>query len=451
MTSYITGLAGGSTGYFVDGTGAPVLALKDDIWGIVTNAGAWNGGDWQADMTTCLSTRASQGFTTIMTAAVAMSHIGAADDTGNSWDGVSPFTTPWSVLNDTYWQRIDYLITTAASYGITIVLNIMFTYALDAAGNVMNGITGAGATAYGTALGNRYKTVPNLMWNFGDDYDQTYPTQFANCIDAIRAAGDTHLATIENSLTGSTSRYDVSSPANTAWDWGSTYAAYQWCYEYAESYFCVEYAYNEAAPLLPVTYADGMYWGEVASGAATANDNAIRRNQWWALSSGARGFGTGDNNVYQWQSTSNAAQTGDGSWFTWAGTIRAYLQSLQGWYNLIPDTSSQLVTGGRGTRAAYNGSAGQGYISANTYVTASRTPDKTLAVIYLPAATTITIDQSKMAAGYGAKWVDPATCAIQAATIGSSYNSAPLGNNSTGNPDWVLVLASPPYATWTVP
>jgi len=56
-----------------------------------------------------------------------------------------------------------------------------------------------------------------------------------------------------------------------------------------------------------------------------------------------------------------------------------------------------------------------------------------------------------MAAGYGAKWMDPVTGATTTATVASTYNSTAQGNNSAGDPDWVLILASPPYATWTVP
>jgi hypothetical protein len=84
-------------------------------------------------------------------------------------------------------------------------------------------------------------------------------------------------------------------------------------------------------------------------------------------------------------------------------------------------------------------------------VAASKTPDGSLALIYMPLATTITIDQTKMLAGYGAKWMDPASGVLTAATVGSTYNSTAQGSNSVGAPDWALVLATPPYATWTVP
>jgi hypothetical protein len=68
-----------------------------------------------------------------------------------------------------------------------------------------------------------------------------------------------------------------------------------------------------------------------------------------------------------------------------------------------------------------------------------------LAVIYCAQAFSITIDQSVMAPGYAAYWVDPASGAKSPATAGSAYSSSDPGNNSAGYPDWVLVLqaASP--------
>ena len=80
-------------------------------------------------------------------------------------------------------------------------------------------------------------------------------------------------------------------------------------------------------------------------------------------------------------------------------------EGLTGWQNLIPDTSSALVTAGRGTHASAFSSGGGGgqyeVAFTDSYVTASRTPDtgsgSSLAVIYMShASTTITIDQTKL-------------------------------------------------------
>ena len=128
--------------------------------------------------------------------------------------------------------------------------------------------------------------------------------------------------------------------------------------------------------------------------------------------------------------------------------------ALPGWQNLMPDLSNQLVTGGRGTRVTGYTAGRRRPVRAGVHQLLRRGPQNhrtTLAVLYFPNSATITIDQPKLPSGYNAKWIDPVTGATQAAAKGSSYNSATPGNNLAGDPDWVLILATPPYATWTVP
>ena len=48
-----------------------------------------------------------------------------------------------------------------------------------------------------------------------------------------------------------------------------------------------------------------------------------------------------------------------------------------------------------------------------------------------------------MGSGWTAVWVDPITCATSSAGSGPTFNSTAKGNNSQGDPDWVLVLATP--------
>ena len=116
-----------------------------------------------------------------------------------------------------------------------------------------------------------------------------------------------------------------------------------------------------------------------------------------------------------------------------------------------------FVTGGRGTSlpiapsdtgASYTGySGGTDIGSRSWYVTASITPSGSLAVLYLPDATgtenggPVTINTSKMAAGFTAHWMDPVTGALTSTAAGSSYSTEMT--NSLGENDWVLVLQGP--------
>jgi hypothetical protein len=246
---------------------------------------------------------------------------------------------------------------------------------------------------------------------------------------------------------GTTSRIDLSTGTDGgSLAWGAANAQYQCMYYYWVTYFGIEMAFAEASPIL-VTWGDGFYYGD--AGIQAVDDRLERNMVLWALSSGARGVSTGSDAIWQWPSTAPAAVTAENWFANVAGKVRALIESLTDWHKLLPDTSNLLVTAGRGTRASYSN---QFYLgNTDAYVTASRTPSGSLAIIYLSHPTTITIDQTKMAAGYGAKWYDPASLAVQSATPGATYNSTALGNNSAGDQDWLLVLSVPPYATWTVP
>lgn len=457
---YITGLAGGGTGYFTDSNGLPRLVLGDAPWALPGNAGRWNSGDWQGDMDGYLTARSAQGYTVIYTKPIGTTQSGNIDAFGATFDGLYPFqggtpatgvsgANPSTGLTEAFWQRIDYFLNSAQNNNLTVFLNAI-GYATDFSTGPSGPLFGKSTTeftAYGTALGGRYATQPNLTWHLADDYFGENDALITAFLTGVRGAGDTHLASIEN-FPETTGRIDLHSGGALAW--GTAHAQYSWVYTYNQTYAGIEAAYAEASPI-PVILGDGYFY----QGTGTGLDRAIRQDAWWALSSGARGIIQGSEAIWQWQSTAAASTTSE-TWFAGtAGNIRAAFEGLNGWHLLIPDTSSLLVTAGRGTHSApfVSGGSGGQYEPAFTssYVSASLVPGGSLAVIYMPNATTITVNQAKMAAGYGAKWMDPVTGATTAATVGSTYNSTAQGSNSAGDPDWVLILASPPYATWTVP
>jgi hypothetical protein len=515
---YITGLAGTGAGYFADNQGAPRMWLGDEIWAMLTNAGRWNSGNYQATFDAYFASRAAQGFTICYSDMFNSTFIGGAVN-GQMWNGQTPFTSnnPSSGLNSTYWTVIDYALNSAKTNGITIALSFGGHWDWDVSGNAMFGFTGTQYQAAGNAIGTRYKNQPNLIWLIMDDYFGSFDSSLSSLLTGLRASGDTHPIAIEN-FSESSSRYiylntdtgcgttngsatvtDSNSstqyvgagvagsgiPAgsviisanpgvsfvmnnqatatasvtlsisNIQASWGTANTQYNFGYSYACTYLCIEAMYAE--PSLPgglsaltAFYGDGYFY-QGGSTYDASLDRAIRQDAWWALASGARGFNVGDEALWQWPSSAPAAVSTQWYGANNTANIRAYVESLPGWHTLAPATGSVLITAGRGTRATQivSGGGGTQYEPAftNAYVAASRTPDtgsgSSLAVLYLPVATTITIDQTKLASGYTATWVDPVTCATSAATAGATYNSTAKGNNSRGAPDWVLVLQAP--------
>jgi hypothetical protein len=444
----ITGLTTGhgGLGYFHDQFGNPRMVLGDAPWAITGNAGRWNGGDWKSDYATYLANRAGQGFTVIYTKLLSSTQDGGVHDDGSTWDDVNPFVAvadPGSGMNEAYWQRIDYMIATALSQGITLFLNIV-GHNYDMSNGPLAGWTTDQYTAYGTLVGQRYGGAANVVWMNCDDYFGTYDTQVNALITSLRSAGAAQPLAIEN-MAESTSRRTLDTGQALAL--GSEDATFNWVYTYNVTYFGIEFACQESSPI-PVIWGDGYFYQNQGE---AAEELLMRSLAWWALSSGARGIITGSEAIWQWGSGALAASAAEHWFASVAGPIRAAYEALPGWNELVPDTSSQLVTSGRGTHAtalADGGNGGAYTGSSDSYVTASRNLDSgqmsSLAVIYLSHASTIGINEAMMVPGYAAYWMDPATGAKTAATAGSSYTSP--GPNSAGDPDWVLVLQGTPVA-----
>ena len=103
---------------------------------------------------------------------------------------------------------------------------------------------------------------------------------------------------------------------------------------------------------------------------------ALRRQEYWSLLSGAAGQLYG--NKYTWQFIDD--------WKTHLDTkgvselqIATKLFAGRPWFKLVPDQNHQLVTEGFGSFAA------SGSVNDNDYVAAALTPNRKLAIAYLPA------------------------------------------------------------------
>jgi Protein of unknown function (DUF4038) len=471
---YIAGLAGagGVNRYFADNNGHPRFMLLEQGWAVPWNGGRWNSGNWQSDFTAYFSNRSAQGYTAWYgqvwgSGSVDASALGG----GRTYDGVYALTvngTPGAIstgsetiaLNNTFWTRVDAFFSTAATYGITCFLNLGQSYdfsTTNGVAGIWNNLSTTQAHAFGQALSTRYpqSSYPHVFWFYGDDGQGSNDSYFTQMLAGSAAAGDTRslVSTEYYGETNSHIEFDTGA-VYVSGGFGITNATYNWVYTYNPNYLGVEDSYTETGTtLIPAVWGDGPYYGDTDN---STPDYTERRNTWWALASGARGLNNTSGpsgfqaagEVWAWQSGAVAALTSDpnGPWITGhIGNVISYFTSLRNWYKLVPDTSSVLVTAGRGTRGTSPAPTlgAPDYGDTNNYVCASRVADGSLAVIYCGQHFSITIDQTKMQAGYTATWVDPASTATQAAVTGSTYNSTPLGNNSAGNPDWVLALQGP--------
>jgi len=447
----IAGISGtGAAAYSSDQYGQPRLLVSNTIWNLLPNAGQNDGSGWQHDLDRCCDAHAAQGFNGIESCV--FSDAGNYTDYGGgrTWDGVLPFVSggdPATGLNNAFWARVDYFVAACARNGITAILNLAYGDANTGASSLAGLSTGQ-CQAFGTALAARYAAARNILWFFGGDYYGT-GSSFDDLLSAIltglRGGGDAHAVSIENS-SESTSRHSLLS-GNAVETWGNANAQFNALYIYIQTYYGIRYAYGEASPVPPI-WMDGYYYKSGAGPYFGSYDRAMRQYVWWVLSSGGRGVNVASESIYPWDSSGYAELTGEYFFTHTARAIRAAVEALPGWHKLQPDLSNALVTAGGGTPVASDSGTHYGEATTDTFVTASRAPDKSLALIYLSHAATITIDESQLAAGYLAKWIDPDTGTVYAGTPGTTYNSGAAdgskpASNAHGDPDWVLALRAP--------
>jgi hypothetical protein len=166
----------------------------------------------------------------------------------------------------------------------------------------------------------------------------------------------------------------------------------------------------------------------------TVTPNTLRRQGWWAMTSGAFGqmWGTRPTTNFSsgWQA--QLGTTGVVEYGYW----RSFWQAVN-WTSVVPDQANSFLTSGEG---AYSAS---GLLANSNYSTATLSPDGSLGVVYIPAATTVTLDLSKMRGTVTAQWFDPTTGVYSSAGTwpnSGTHGFAASGTHADGASDWILLL-----------
>lgn len=419
---YVTAVSGNGR-YFVDQSGNPILIRGDSPWSMFTDLSS-------SQMDFYLANRAGYGVNVLLVSMVGSVANGGPNDNGATYDGVLPFTggDP-TVFNSTYWSRMDSYITKARDLGITLLIYPMDGWNCTFSGTVFDpgSVSNTQCQTYGNNLATRYASYPNIIWAFGGDYneDSTINARFNACLTGIRAAGNTAPVTIQ--LDPEKSLSDDSTFWEPKVDWNFVYTYYV---TYKGVFDGYNHTWSTGAATKPALWSEGSY--ENSFDPHPGTDVVIRRSAAWALTSGSPGEFTGQEGV--WNFNSDYLTRLDTTATSQLKAIRDTFEGLA-WWTLVPDQSSQLVTAGRGTQITTDSVT---YVGANTYVTAARAADGTLAVIYMPSASSaITVDMSKIGANPTATWVDPTSGATFSETPDGSYSR---GNNAAGATDWLLIL-----------
>jgi chitodextrinase len=410
--------------YLVDQNDQPFLIVGDSPQGLITDLST-------ADADTYFANRASHGFNAVQIHIFTKETFGGRSDY-STYDGITPFTTPGDVTTprESYFARVDAILNLAAQHGIVVFLTAAETSdSLDLFRN--NGITNS--RNFGQYLGNRYKNFDNVVWDYGNDF-QTWSTPSDNAVILAVAAGikdndSRHLHTIWLN-------YNVSASRDSS-DWAQM-VDLDFAYTYFPTYAKIlsEYALS---PSMPVYLGESNYEEESLRGYLTTPE-IIRRQEYWALTSGATGSFYG--NYWTWP-----LRTGWQSHYDSPGAAQMpFLRNLfesRSWWTLIPDSSHEVLTAGYGTYEAF------GSIASNDFATAALASDSSFMIAYLPTIRTVTVEMSKFTGPVTARWFDPSNGAYS--TIAGSplpntgrRDFTPPNNNNDGNGDWVLVLETTP-------
>jgi hypothetical protein len=402
--------------YLIDQNNAPFLIVGDSAQALIANL-------TMAQAALYFSNRQNGGFNSVWINLLCATHTGGRDNAA-TYDGIQPFNVPGdlSTPNESYFARADAMIRLAAQYDLLVFLDPAET--IDWL-NILRTNGTQKARDYGRYLGARYQSFDNIVWFNGNDFQDYQNRENATVVQAvalgIQDADNRHSHTVllnfdtSGSLDDETWRPIIQ--LNASYTYFSTYAQ-------------VLKDYNRVNPL-PTFLAEGFYELE-RDGTDPKN---LRKQQYWAILSGAAGYIFG--NRFTWQFISGWPNNLNTTGVQQVGIFESLFVSLE-WQKLIPDQNHAVVTSGLGSFASSGG------LTGNNYLTAAAAPDGTLAVAYIPSRRTISVDLSRFSAPINANWFDPTNGNYT--LISSSMQNSGIANltppvtNGAGADDWALVL-----------
>lgn len=430
--------------YLVDQNNVPFLITGDNPHALI-------GMGSTADAESYFADRQAHGFNAVwMNMLVATPAYYDSRDDGSTPDGIRPFTSystggtdsahyDITKPNEAYFTRVDEMVTAAANHGLVVFLDPIDTCCTGAPRRgiwlhvlLNNGLTAA--SWYGHYIGERYKRFDNIIWLHGDDFN-TWQTPDDDAVvqtvaKAIKSANPSALHTVELNVPTSSSLDDQT--------WAPIISLNS-TYTYSPTYIEMLRSYNQK-PVMPTYLVEGHYDLEkVGDPTDYGTPWVLRRQGYWTMLSGGTGQLYG--NAYTWPFISGWKFHIDTVGVTQLMIWKEFFSSLP-WQDLVPDQGHTAATAGLGTYGDL-----QTRVSKSDFCTASRTPDGSVVIAYIPTARTITVNMASLKAPASARWFDPTNGAyteIPGAPLANTGTRqfTPPGNNRDGDSDWVLLLVA---------
>jgi hypothetical protein len=410
--------------YLVDRRNRPFLLVGDSPQALIGDLSVAQARSFIAD-------RRSHGINALWVNLLCAKYTGCAAD-GRTRDGIAPFTTAGNLAtpNPAYFARADAMVRLARQAGMVVFLDPIETGGWLSTLR-SNGI--AKAFSYGRFLGRHFRGFPNIVWLNGNDF-QSWHTAGDDALvlavaKGIRSVDSSHLQTIELNY------FESGSLDDARW---RPLLGIDAAYTYMPTYARVVREYARSRPV-PVVMIEAAYESEQIDTSISRGDPAIlRRQEYWAMLSGAAGQFYGDH--FTWQFIDGWTTNLDTPGSAQLGYLARLFDGLP-WYRLAPDAHHTFVTAGYGTFTD------RGNVGSSDYVAAAVTTDGTLGMAYVPESTTLTLDPSRLKKQVTGRWFDPSSgsfrpiAASALANRGRVQLSSP-GANAAGDHDWVLVLTA---------
>jgi hypothetical protein len=387
---------------------------------------------------TYLADRAARGFNALWI--LLIDNLDQTNEPANDYGNVPFDGADFTNEDSSYWAWIDHVVQRAQAYGMVAFMNVAFVgtpqFGADYYYTSILDSSSATLTAYGTFLGNRYKSYPNIVWLLGGDAPPKTASMYTQ-IDyigaGIAAADPNHLITLEGcrECTGvvtagqqsTLEAYAVASLSVPSW------MGLNWAYAKDPNVISeCQAAYTATSGgAIPPLMGEDTY--ELDS---TVTSTQVRIEGYWEVLSGCylgRLFG----NDAIW--TFNAANDGytTPTWQSQLSSVASVAQEYMGklfrtrehWL-LAPDTSHAVLTGGYG--------------SGSTISVAACTSDGQSCIIYDPIGSSQApqVNMGHFSGTVQAWWYNPQTAA--ATSLGTFSNSGTQTFTPSDGNDWVLVL-----------
>lgn len=403
--------------YIVDQNNRPFFIDGEAAWSLIANLS-------DADADLYLADRQQRGVNAILVNLI--EHEFSAQAPRDVY-GNAPFTTPgdFSTPSDAYFDRAVSIVRKAADHGIVVFLFPAYLGYTGGSEGWYQEMVSSGTTklaGYGRYVGNRFVDLDNIVWVDGGDYNPPNKALTEAVAAGIRAVDTRHLHTAH--CAEGTSAMDYWS--NETWldlddvytypSLGSGVPVYQRA--------LAAYARTGWKPFFLI---ESVYENEWS-----APERQIRQESYEAVLSGGFGYFFGNSPIWSFDAGWQTALDSQGS------RDMARIASLlagRRWDLLVPDATGSFLVSGRGG-------------TGSDHAVAARASDGSFGVVYVPTARSdVQVSLGGFTTGsVRARWYDPTSGAFQTvpgspfAATGSTPRLATPGNNSTGWPDWVLVL-----------